>query len=192
MRESTNPLDKIKIASPCSANWDEMYGSERKRFCAKCKLNVYNISEMTRDEAENFILRSEGRLCLRIYQRRDGTVLTKDCPVGWARVKRRISRVYSAALGIAGGFLAGVFALGALRELEAFTDYKDMPEPFYDTTDRVKFGLYGSVDNLPEVKTDISKGRKKNKGEEGFVVGRPEKIASIESSMHMDPFRTPR
>jgi hypothetical protein len=41
MKESTNPLDKIKIASPCGANWDEMYGSERKRFCAECKLNVY-------------------------------------------------------------------------------------------------------------------------------------------------------
>jgi hypothetical protein len=118
MRESTNPLDKIKIASPCSANWDEMYGSERKRFCAECKLNVYNVSEMTKDEAENFILRSEGRLCLRVFQRRDGTVITRDCPVGWARVKRRISRVYSAALSIAGGFLAGVLGLGALRALD--------------------------------------------------------------------------
>jgi len=172
MRESTNPLDKIKIASPCSANWDEMYGSERKRFCAECKLNVYNIAEMTKDEAENFILRSEGRLCLRIYKRRDGTVLTKDCPVGWARVKRRISRVYSAALGIAGGFLAGVFALGALRELAAFTDYKEVPEPFYNThDDGVDFGVYGSVVNLPEIKTDISKERKKKGPKEAFHTG---------------------
>jgi hypothetical protein len=192
MRESTNPLDKIKIASPCSANWDEMYGSARKRFCAECKLNVYNISEMTKDEAENFILRSEGRLCLRIYQRRDGTVLTKDCPVGWARVKRRISRVYSAALGLAGGFLAGVLGLGAMRELAAFTDYKEVPEPFFKSKNDVDFGVYGSVVNLPEVKTNISKERKKNNREEGFVVGRPEKITSIESSIYMDPFRTPR
>jgi hypothetical protein len=192
MRESTNPLDKIKIASPCSANWDEMYGSERKRFCAECKLNVYNISEMTKDEAENFILRSEGRLCLRIYQRRDGTVITRDCPVGWARVKRRISRVYSAALGIAGGFLAGVFGLGALRELAAFADYKDVPEPLNNTTRGEDLDVRGMVDNLPEIKTDISKGKKKNNREEGFVVGRPKKIASIESSIHMDPFRTPR
>lgn len=192
MKELTNPLDKIKIASPCGANWNEMYGSERKRFCAECKLNVYNISEMTKDEAENFILRSEGRLCLRVYRRRDGTVITRDCPVGWKRVKRRITRVYSAALGLAGGFLAGVFALGALRELAALTDYKEVPEPFYKTSDGVDFGVYGTVVNLSEVKTDISKGRKKNKSRDTFGVGRIEKIASMESSLHMDPFRTPR
>ena len=157
MKESTNPLDKIKIASPCGANWDEMYGSERKRFCAECKLNVYNISEMTKDEAENFILRSEGRLCLRIYQRRDGTVITRDCPVGWARVKRRISRVYSAALGLAGGFLAGVFGLGALRELEAFTDYKDVAIPPYSQSkDGVSFGISdGMASNVPMIKAEI-------------------------------------
>jgi hypothetical protein len=158
MRESTNPLDKIKIASPCSANWDEMYGSERKRFCGECKLNVYNISEMTKDEAENFILRSEGRLCLRIYKRRDGTVITRDCPVGWARVKRRISRVYSAALGLAGGFLAGVLGLGALRELEAFTDYKETPAPLYTEAsgDGVSFGISdGMVSNVPMIKAEI-------------------------------------
>ena len=156
MRESTNPLDKIKIASPCGANWDEMYGSERKRFCAECKLNVYNISEMTKDEAENFILRSEGRLCMRVYRRRDGTVITRDCPVGWARVKRRLTRVYSAALGIAGGFLAGVFGLGALRELEAFTDYKDAPAPNIQSKDGVSFGISdGMVSNTPMIKAEI-------------------------------------
>ena len=157
MRESTNPLDKIKIASPCSANWDEMYGSERKRFCADCRLNVYNISEMTKDEAENFILRSEGRLCLRVYRRRDGTVITRDCPVGWARVKRRISRVYSAALGIAGGFLAGVFGLGALRSLEEFTAFKDEPAPPYiQSEDRVRFSMSdGMVSNTPMIKAEI-------------------------------------
>jgi hypothetical protein len=156
MRESTNPLDKIKIASPCSANWDEMYGSDRKRFCAECKLNVYNISEMTKNEAENFILRSEGRLCLRIYRRQDGTVITRDCPVGWARVKRRISRVYSAALGLAGGFLAGALGLGALRELEAFTDYKEAPAPNYESGNGVSFGLSdGMVSNAPMIKAEI-------------------------------------
>jgi hypothetical protein len=159
MRELTNPLDKIKIASPCNANWDEMYGSERKRFCAECKLNVYNISEMTKDEAENFILRSEGRLCLRIYQRRDGTVITRDCPVGWARAKRRISRVYSAALSIAGGFLAGIFGLGALRELEALGEPppekpSEFASPNFKGPESAEFISFGGMvedDNLGDV-----------------------------------------
>jgi hypothetical protein len=121
MREITNPLDNIKIASPCGADWSKMYGSDRKRFCAECKLNVYNISEMTQVEAENFILRSEGRLCLRIHRRGDGTVITQDCPVGWARVKRRASLVYKAAVGLAAGFIAAVFGIGALRGLDSIS-----------------------------------------------------------------------
>lgn len=153
MKEIANPLDKLKIASPCSANWDEMYGNERKRFCAECKLNVYNISEMTKDEAENFILRSEGRLCLRIYQRRDGTVITRDCPVGWQRVKRRASLVCKAALGLAGGFLAGILGVGSARALAEFTDYREMPV----SNDNVDFGIYdGMVSNLREVKENLS------------------------------------
>lgn len=42
MAEFNNPLNNIKIASPCSANWDEMVGSERQRYCGECKLNVYS------------------------------------------------------------------------------------------------------------------------------------------------------
>jgi len=91
------PLDDIRIASPCPANWDEMYGDDRKRFCGDCKLNVYNLSGMTRDEAEALIMNAEGRLCVRIYRRADGSVITSDCPVGWEKIKQR-TRVYATAL----------------------------------------------------------------------------------------------
>jgi hypothetical protein len=187
MKENTNPLDNIRIASPCGADWGKMYGSERKRFCAECKLNVYNISEMTREEAENLIIRSEGRLCLRIFRRMDGTVLTQNCPVGWARVKRRLSRMRTAVFGIVGGFVAGVFGMAGMRALGEFTDQKEVPERFYESTggfDR------GQVSNLPEAKSEISRDRKTN-GTRGAVVGRVEKIATMEQSIHMDPFRTP-
>jgi len=55
---------------------------ERVRHCGECKLNVYNLSEMTQTEAEGLIRKHEGRLCVRYYQRADGTVLTRNCPVG--------------------------------------------------------------------------------------------------------------
>lgn len=93
----TSPLDDIHIASPCPANWDEMYGDHRKRFCGDCKLNVYNISGMTRLEAESLITNADGRLCVRIYRRADGTVLTADCPVGWEKLKQR-TKVYATAV----------------------------------------------------------------------------------------------
>src|SRR5690348_11198318 len=45
-------LDRIQIASPCEASWDAMNGDDRVRFCGLCEKNVYNLSAMTRDEAE--------------------------------------------------------------------------------------------------------------------------------------------
>lgn len=97
MPEFNDPLDNISIASPCSADWDEMYGDNRSRFCGDCKLNVYNLSGMTRDEAQALIINAEGRVCVRFYRRADGTVITQDCPVGWAKIKQR-TKVYAAAV----------------------------------------------------------------------------------------------
>jgi uncharacterized Zn-binding protein involved in type VI secretion len=92
-----------------------MIGTERKRFCGECKLNVYNLSGMSQTEAENLLINSEGRLCVRFYRRADGSVLTKDCPVGWQAIKRRVSKTATAfasllfaALGSIG--LANYFA----------------------------------------------------------------------------------
>ncbi len=98
--EFTNPLDSIKVASPCSADWDAMIGNERRRFCGECKLNVYNLSGMTRGEAESLIMNAEGRLCARFFRRTDGTIITKDCPVGWQAVKQRMTRVWTAVASV--------------------------------------------------------------------------------------------
>jgi hypothetical protein len=96
----TNPLDSIKVASPCSANWDEMVGNNRERFCGQCQLSVYNLSGMTKGEAENLIMNSEGRVCARFFRRADGTIITKDCPVGWAAIKQRMSKVWTAVASV--------------------------------------------------------------------------------------------
>jgi hypothetical protein len=109
MSKFDSPLNNIKIASPCAANWNEMYGDDRKRFCGDCKLNVYNLSGMTKDEAEALVMKAEGRLCVRFYQRADGSVITQDCPVGWAGVKQR-TRVFATAVGsLLMAILTGVF-----------------------------------------------------------------------------------
>ena len=92
-----SPLNNIHIASPCPADWNEMYGDDRKRFCGECKLNVYNLSGMTRDEAERLVTNHEGRLCVRYYRRADGSIITADCPVGWAKIKQR-TRLYATAI----------------------------------------------------------------------------------------------
>lgn len=112
-----SPLDHIKIASPCSADWDEMLGDKCKRFCSQCELNVYNLSEMTQREAENFLFEAEGRVCVRLYRRQDGTVITQDCPVGWQAVKRKVSRVATATFGLIIGFFGGLWSFNAASNL---------------------------------------------------------------------------
>jgi hypothetical protein len=112
MTQFGNPLKDIRIASPCSADWDKMYGDDRKRFCGDCKLNVYNLSGMSREEAESLIIKAEGRLCVRFYKRRDGSVITQDCPVGWARIKQRTRVIATAAFSLVMALLSGVFIAG--------------------------------------------------------------------------------
>ena len=114
MNKFTDPLSSIRVASPCPANWNEMYGNERKRFCAECKLNVYNLSGMTRDEAENLLIASEGQVCVRFFRRADGTVLTKGCPVGWRAVRQRLSRTATAAFSVFAGLFGGLLAVRAV------------------------------------------------------------------------------
>ncbi|WP_437510009.1 hypothetical protein [Sorangium sp. So ce1099] len=102
-------LDSLRVASPCNASWDEMAGDDRVRFCQHCEKNVYNLSEMPRGEAERLVRAAAGDLCVRLYQRADGTVLTADCPVGVNR--RRIRNLTAAAVG--GGLLAAGMALAS-------------------------------------------------------------------------------
>lgn len=97
-------LDNVRIAAPCPALWSEMEGDDKMRHCKLCKLNVYDTSAMTRQEAENLIRESSGRLCMRLYRRPDGRLITKDCPVGQLAVRRRmaIALASGAAVLIAG------------------------------------------------------------------------------------------
>lgn len=100
-------LDKVRIARPCPARWEEMAGDERVRFCGLCRKNVYNLSAMSREAAERLIEERQGQMCALLYRRADGTVLTSDCPVGArafaARVARRIAASLAGLFLILGG-----------------------------------------------------------------------------------------
>jgi hypothetical protein len=97
MHKSKIDLAHVHIAAPCPISWDDLTGDERKRFCAQCGLNVYNISAMTKAEAESFVGNAEGRVCAKIYRRADGAILTRDCPVGLRVVRKRVARALAAA-----------------------------------------------------------------------------------------------
>ena len=84
-----------------------MIGDERVRFCGQCELHVYNLSAMTKAQAENLIVRTEGRLCVRFFRRTDGSILTQDCPVGLRALRQRMSRIRRAVASLLLGFFAG-------------------------------------------------------------------------------------
>ena len=94
-------LDNVRVASPCTAAWDAMTGDDHVRHCAICDKDVFNLSDMTRPEAEALIAEANGKLCVRYYRRADGTILTADCPVGERRVRRRKLVVAGAAVLLA-------------------------------------------------------------------------------------------
>lgn len=103
-------LDQVKVASPCSASWDDMVGDARVRHCLACNKDVFHLSSMSRADAEAFLAERLGaETCVRFYQRADGTILTADCPTGVTRKRRK-----KIALAVAG---AGAMALAATQAL---------------------------------------------------------------------------
>jgi hypothetical protein len=133
-------LDTLRLANPCPASWEAMAGDDRVRFCPDCRLHVYNLSAMSRAEAEAFLRQREGRVCLRFFRRADGTVLTQDCPVGLRAARRRLGLVVgaaAAALLACLALLAGFFgetrhrqeAVAWLRQAEPFRTGRQV-EPF--------------------------------------------------------------
>ena len=48
-----------------------MSGDERVRHCARCRLNVFNVKEMTEVEVRALFMKTEGRVCGRVGCARD-------------------------------------------------------------------------------------------------------------------------
>jgi hypothetical protein len=109
-------LNKVKIAAPCSVPWESMSGDDRVRHCGQCQLNVYNLSAMSTKEAAKFLRSAtEGRVCIQLYRRKDGTILTDNCPKGLKKARDRITAVWIATclflgIGIVGNTAQGRFS----------------------------------------------------------------------------------
>ncbi|MFT5524681.1 MAG: hypothetical protein ACI9G1_004324 [Pirellulaceae bacterium] len=95
-------LGQIRVASPCSALWEKMAGDERSRFCEQCDKSVFNISGMPQHEAEDFLNAVTASVCVRLYRRADGTIITNDCPVGLRAVRLKIAQFVAATVALLG------------------------------------------------------------------------------------------
>lgn len=121
MHRALPVLDELKIASPCSASWADMVGDERRRFCGSCEKNVYDLTVMTPVEIVDLIERTEGKFCGRLYQRRDGRVLTDDCPVGVRRLVAKAKRKTYRLAALAVMASASILSMLAYRDSPLLT-----------------------------------------------------------------------
>jgi hypothetical protein len=70
----------LRVSSPCPKSWRELRGNNRVRYCDECRLNVYNVADLSHAEIKELIRRSSGRVCVRLFLRGDRTATTRDCP----------------------------------------------------------------------------------------------------------------
>lgn len=126
-------LGRVEVAAPCWASWDAMPGGERVRSCEACQHKVYNLSALSRREAEKLVRGAENkqrRLCIRFYRRSDGTILTRDCPRGLRAVRKRVARAVScafASLLFVGGGWTQAGRLRARAQVQQLRERIDPP-----------------------------------------------------------------
>jgi len=110
-------LDSILIASPCNVPWDAMTGDDRRRYCGRCRLHVYDLSRMTRKEAVSLLDRTDGQVCKRVWRRADGTVISRDGRSVLDAISRRVRLLAGAFAGLLA--LVGLGGCGGKRPANA-------------------------------------------------------------------------
>jgi hypothetical protein len=111
-----------------------MTGDERVRFCGQCEKHVYNLAEMTADEARDLITKREGKgVCVRVTRRADGTVVTGSCRARLRAAWERGPLAFAGALVIVFAIQVWAQAFG-LRALGVFLRC----EPSRPTADEIE------------------------------------------------------
>ena len=117
--------------------WNAMTGDDRVRVCDGCNRPVFNLSEMTRDQAAAVLATRGVKPCVRFYRRADGTVKTADCPPTARRSHRLTVIAAGTLLGSSPAFAdpepsAPAVEPGKTLELTEETEIETMGEPIDD------------------------------------------------------------
>ncbi|MBL8909453.1 MAG: hypothetical protein JNM17_02005 [Archangium sp.] len=119
-----------------------MRGDERSRFCQRCSLHVFNVSELSETELRELLVKKGGVVCGRIFKRADGTVMTRDCPTGVRALRLRFFRGLAAAASL----LTGLVGVRAATSGSACVPREDGPA----TLRRVEVALQNRYVDLRE------------------------------------------
>ncbi len=108
--DDNSPLDNLTLSFPCPVSWDSMEGDERERLCKQCSKKVFNISDLTKKEAEELLSVNKGRkMCYTFFVRQDGTIKTDNCP----RVLRPIRKSLKSLQRVCSVALAFLFSISS-------------------------------------------------------------------------------
>ena len=114
IRTPLQVLNDTRIASPCSQSWRAMRGDDRVRHCDHCDRKVFNLSRLSAADALSLLETNGYNVCVRLYKRRDGTVMTQDCS-GASGSRWRIA-AWAASL------FASIFTAGCMGAVAAPRD----------------------------------------------------------------------
>lgn len=145
MRQRLDVLNNVHIVSPCPTSWEGMQGDDSSRHCSACKQTVYNLSTMTADEANSLLAADGDSVCVRLYKRLDGTVITRDYRQG---IRHRMSRILN-RVSVAAASLFGVAIIAGCNPRSEEKCWMGKP----------------AIQN-PEKKTQIDKERNENEQHE--------------------------
>ncbi len=109
-------LNDIQIASPCPVPWSDMTGDDRVRHCSRCNRQVFDVSALTAQQSIDLIVAKQGNLCIQLYRRKDGTVLTADCPVG---IRARARRAWRRSVAVVAAVFAFLWVGGCQSDSES-------------------------------------------------------------------------
>lgn len=107
---STRILDHLKVQRPCSEDWEHMSGTDQIRFCRHCSQSVHNLTELDQTEAVRLVLRSKGRICLRLRFNPAGEPLFRAPSQRLHAIARRTSRLAAGAFTAVMGLSAAAYA----------------------------------------------------------------------------------
>lgn len=91
---STPPklLDHCAVAAPCSGACATSDGNPRVSLCQRCGLFLYDVENLSPGAAHTLTVRTEGQTSGRLFKRRDGKVMTRNCPVGLEELRARLRK----------------------------------------------------------------------------------------------------
>ncbi|MCA9256869.1 MAG: hypothetical protein KDA33_14570 [Phycisphaerales bacterium] len=135
MKQPLRILDNVRIASPCDVPWSSMTGDERTRYCGQCEKRVHNLIGMSDSEIASLFAAQGTNLCIRLYERRDGTLMAEDCPKGLLAARRRIRRALgalgaAAAVLLTAGLARSQITRGASRSLADMSPFRQIANWF--------------------------------------------------------------